>query len=245
MDYRMPLYQQIKAAIQKKIENKEYLEGAAIPSERKLAEIYEVNRMTAKKAIDALVEEGYLYRVQGRGTFVHKENTQKIIWGNDALGLGAMLREKADTRRDKVLVKGLLKAFNFLGSKLDLAKYEDVYLLQRVRYANSEPFAVEYCYVPFKFFKDIDKHNFEHTSVYDYMKSKDHLPVEFNQKLIIIGAEERVAKQLQIAVGTPVYYFELISKDRYGNTVEYTETFVSCEKTVFSFYNEKRPTKKG
>lgn len=118
MDYRMPLYQQIKAAIQKKIENKEYLEGAAIPSERKLAEIYEVNRMTAKKAIDALVEEGYLYRVQGRGTFVHKENTQKIIWGNDALGLGAMLREKADTRRDKVLVKGLLKAFNFLGSKL-------------------------------------------------------------------------------------------------------------------------------
>ncbi|MBU5583520.1 GntR family transcriptional regulator, partial [Enterococcus sp. S181_ASV_20] len=60
MDYRMPLYQQIKAAIQKKIENKEYLEGAAIPSERKLAEIYEVNRMTAKKAIDALVEEGYL-----------------------------------------------------------------------------------------------------------------------------------------------------------------------------------------
>lgn len=54
MDYRMPLYQQIKAAIQKKIENKEYLEGAAIPSERKLAEIYEVNRMTAKKAIDAL-----------------------------------------------------------------------------------------------------------------------------------------------------------------------------------------------
>lgn len=54
-----------------------------------------------------------------------------------------------------------------------------------------------------------------------------------------------VAKQLQIAVGTPVYYFELISKDRYSNTVEYTEDLCELWKTCcLSFTMKKRPTKK-
>lgn len=240
MDYRMPLYQQIKAALKKKIEDKEYLNGEAIPSERKLAETYGVNRMTVKYAIDSLVEEGYLYKVQGKGTFVQKENTQKIIWSNDAYGLGAMLRAKGASRKDKVVVKGLTKAFNFLGSKLALAKYEDVYVLHRIRYANGEPFAVEYCYVPFKYFEDIDEHNFEHTSVYEYMNSKNHFPVDFDQKLILIESEGRISKLLELQHGEPIYYFEFVSRDQYGNVVEYTETYVDCKKAIFSFNAEKQ-----
>lgn len=244
MDYRMPIYLQIKAAIIKKIKDSEYLPGEAIPSERKLAELYEVNRMTVKNAINALVEEGYLYRVHGKGTFVQKENTQKIVWGEkDALGLGAMLRELGVQREDKVVVKGLLKAFNYLGAKLNLAKYEDVYVLHRIRYANGEPFAVEYCYVPFKYFEDIDKHNFETTSVYGYMKSKGHFPVTFNQKLILVEADERLSKQMGVGLGTPVYYFEFIGTDNNGNVVEYTESYMHCGKAVFT-YEAKRNYKK-
>lgn len=41
-----------------------------IPSERTLWETHEVSRGTVRKAVDALVEEGLLERVQGRGTFV-------------------------------------------------------------------------------------------------------------------------------------------------------------------------------
>ena len=243
MDYRMPLYLQIREALKKKIEEKEYLTGEVIPSERKLAEMYGVNRMTVKYAIDSLVAEGYLYKVQGKGTFVQKENSQKIIWSNDSQGLGAMLREKGTSRKDKVVVKGLIKAFNFLGSKLSLAKYEDVYVLQRIRYVNEEPFAVEYCYVPFKFFKDIDDHNFENTSVYEYMKSKNHFPVDFDQKLIIIESDGRISKLLGVPDGTPTYYFEFISRDQYGNVVEYTETYVNCEKAVFNFNFDKNSKK--
>lgn len=243
MDYRMPIYLQIKDAIVKKIEAKEYLPGEAIPSERKLADIYGVNRMTVKNAINSLVEEGFLYRMQGKGTFVQKENTQKLAWGNDDQGLGAMLREKGVSRKDKVVVKGLLKAFNYLGSKLGLAKYEDVYVLHRVRYANGEPFAVEYCYVPFKYFEDIDTHNFEQTSVYEYMKSKNHFPSDFNQKLTIIEAGERLAKLMEIPYSKPVYCLNLISKDQNGTIIEYTETYINYEKAVFSFEAKRKRTK--
>ena len=58
MDYRMPLYIQLQDSIIKKIDEKKYLPGEAIPSERKMAEAYGVNRMTVQRVISKLVEEG-------------------------------------------------------------------------------------------------------------------------------------------------------------------------------------------
>ena len=51
MDYRMPLYVQLQDIIIKKIEEKKYLPGEAIPSERRMADTYGVNRMTVKRAV--------------------------------------------------------------------------------------------------------------------------------------------------------------------------------------------------
>ncbi|MDL2276247.1 GntR family transcriptional regulator [Breznakia sp. OttesenSCG-928-G09] len=240
MDYRMPIYIQIRDAIVQKVNNKEYLPGEAIPSERKLAESYEVNRMTVKKAIDALVEEGYLFRVHGKGTFVQRKHRQRLAWGSDdASGISALFREQGVRRKDTVLVKGLTKAFNYLGSKLNLAKYEDVYVVHRLRYANDEPFGVEYCYMPFKFFEDADEHNFENVSIYNYMESKGHFPIKFEQRLIIIEADEKLAKQMGIHTNDPLYYFEYLGKDKDGNVVEYTESYIRCDKAVFT-YEAKR-----
>ena len=65
MDYRMPLYMQLKEIIIKRIEDGEYLPGEKIPSEREMADTYGVNRMTVKNAISSLVEANILYRVHG------------------------------------------------------------------------------------------------------------------------------------------------------------------------------------
>ena len=99
MDYRMPLYIQLQDIIIKKIEEKQYLPGEAIPSERKMAETYGVNRMTVKRAVNKLVEQEYLYRKQGAGTFVAKRDNKKIDMdyadetGNT--GISAVFRERA------------------------------------------------------------------------------------------------------------------------------------------------------
>ena len=240
IDYRMPIYVQIKAAIVDKIKNREYLPGEGIPSERRLAELYGVNRMTVKNAIQALVEEGYLYRVHGKGTFVQRKNTQKLSWGcEENYGLGAMLKGSGVKRKDKVIMKGLIKAFNYLGSKLGLAKFEDVYVLHRVRYCNDEPFAAEYCYMPFKFFEDVEEYDFAQVSVYEYMQTKGHYPVTFDQKLIIVEADEKLAKLLKVKLKEPLYYFEFIGSDHAGNIVEYTESYIRCDKAVFT-YEAKR-----
>lgn len=65
----LPAYRLIYEAILKKIRKGQYPAGTAIPSENELARKYQVSRMTARKSVDMLVAEGYLFRQKGRGTF--------------------------------------------------------------------------------------------------------------------------------------------------------------------------------
>lgn len=64
------LYKEVKQYILERIENGEFKTGESIPVERNLCKQLEVSRSTTRKAIQELVEQDYLYRVQGKGTFV-------------------------------------------------------------------------------------------------------------------------------------------------------------------------------
>ena len=70
IDDRLPKYYLVKKSVVEKIENEEFQPGEPIPSERELMEDYQVSRITIRKAIEELVAEGYLYKVQGKGTYV-------------------------------------------------------------------------------------------------------------------------------------------------------------------------------
>ncbi|MBM6616413.1 PLP-dependent aminotransferase family protein [Bacillus suaedaesalsae] len=66
----IPLYLQIKHYIQTKIEDGEWTVGTKIPSQRKLAELFDVNRSTVVLAFDELIADGLLEAKSGKGTKV-------------------------------------------------------------------------------------------------------------------------------------------------------------------------------
>ncbi|MED3803351.1 GntR family transcriptional regulator [Lysinibacillus xylanilyticus] len=68
----IPLYHQLKQRLSAKIQSGEWKPEDKIDSENQLMEMFRVSRNTAKKAIEELVQEGKLYRIQGKGTFVAK-----------------------------------------------------------------------------------------------------------------------------------------------------------------------------
>ena len=65
-----PIFKKIIESIDTGIASGTYARGEAIPSEPELCKLFSTTRMTVRRAIDALVNEGKLYRVQGKGTFV-------------------------------------------------------------------------------------------------------------------------------------------------------------------------------
>jgi len=72
-----PIYKQIEDVILTGIKNDEYKTGEMIPSERELSDKLNVSRYTIRKAIEELVNKGYLYRKQGNGTFVYGKYPSK------------------------------------------------------------------------------------------------------------------------------------------------------------------------
>ena len=65
-----PLYEQLKNAIKEEIAQKVYMPGERMPSEQELEEKYKVSRITVRRAVKELCEDGILVRKQGKGTFV-------------------------------------------------------------------------------------------------------------------------------------------------------------------------------
>ena len=93
LDEKLPKYYLVKKAIVENIENEVYDSKDPIPSERELMETYQVSRITVRKAIDELVTEGYLYKIQGKGTYVKTDEGSSNLFSitsctDDVLRLG-------------------------------------------------------------------------------------------------------------------------------------------------------------
>ncbi len=110
----VPIYKQIMDAIKEKIMNGEWIEDQQIPSIRKLSEALTINPNTIKKSYMLLEQEGFLYSVQGRGSFVAK------------LGDALVMRQKEEIKSD---MRALINKARRLGlSEKDLQEmFNDLY----------------------------------------------------------------------------------------------------------------------
>lgn len=80
---RIPHYIQIRTYIMDQINNQLLRAGDRLPSENKLALQFDVSRITVKNALDSLVKDGLIYRVQGKGTFVSTESGEPALYKKD------------------------------------------------------------------------------------------------------------------------------------------------------------------
>jgi GntR family transcriptional regulator of arabinose operon len=71
------LYMKIYESLLEKIKSGELKEGDRIPTEMELAEEFQVSRITSRKALDILAEEGYITRTPGKGSFVTSINKKQ------------------------------------------------------------------------------------------------------------------------------------------------------------------------
>jgi GntR family transcriptional regulator of arabinose operon len=77
---RIPLYKQIQDYIIDHIRHNKWLPNERIPSENELARQFKVSRITAKNALNALIQDGFIYRIQGKGSFVAPDAGQPILY---------------------------------------------------------------------------------------------------------------------------------------------------------------------
>lgn len=151
MPQEAPQYQVIYKAILKKIRKGSFTREAAIPSENELAQKYSVSRMTARKSIDMLVNEGYLIRQKGKGTFI----TGRKRSLKDEISLSLRLKNEGMRVYSEVLSVELLPNQPMqVREALGLTE-ESAWKTERKRYADDLFFLYEESYIPERLIRNI------------------------------------------------------------------------------------------
>lgn len=158
-----PLYIQLKNILREKIINGYYKEGDLIPSETKLLNKYNITRFTIRKAIDQLVNEGLVYRVHGKGTYVCFKEAKYFLWNFG--GITDYFRKRKEKEHSKVLEKEII---TFEGEKcLKLTRARGVEKEGKVNYIT-----IDKSILSLKTFPEIDKYDFSEESLYNTMRKK-------------------------------------------------------------------------
>ena len=242
MKYSIPLYLQLYNSLLEKIESGYYIPGQMLDSERAMASEYSVNRETVKKALTLLEKDGHIERIQGRGTFVSKRNTESISFDNQFInklansGITAKLKNTGYKSSSKIITKGVTSDLKLVSKKLRIHLHDYIFVLHRIRYADDMPLSVEYVYSPMSIMDDdIFTTDFENVSFYDYLNKLNHLPVHFSRIFKAVKCSEKEAQYLQIKPLTPVYLCEDIARDQEGRVIEYVRTYIRTDMMRISF----------
>jgi GntR family transcriptional regulator len=222
-----PVYYKLQMMLQEEIENGRWSPGQIIPPERTIAEKHRLSVGTVKKAILNLVTEGYLYRIQGKGTFVAEMTLQP-----ESLRYYRYLEDFNDEEVElqiKLLAIRVVRGIDHINGWLHLRINQSLFEIKRLFYNGAEPVVYSISYIPQKMFEDLatlPKPKFENIPLYIAIEEIYGLPTINNQELIsAVPADSVTAKELKIQTGSPVLLIEMLSFTYKQTPYEYRKSY--------------------
>lgn len=218
-DGAAPLYARVKRLVQEAVTSGELRQGDSVPSERDVAEMLKVSRVTVRKAFSELVADGVLVQKRGSGTYVNGPS-RRI---EQPLSRLTSFTEDMKLRGLKTWSQWLDKSSALPtpdeAMKLSISPNEHVSRFHRLRLADGVPLAIELAVVPHRFLPDPSAVG---SSLYDALGALGYRPVRALQYLRAVALAEDEARLLGLDEGAPALFIERVSYLPDGRTVEFT-----------------------
>lgn len=193
-------FAQIKAVITEQIETGEIHPGDKVPSENELAQRHNVSRMTARRALTELVDEGILMRTQGLGTFVsdHRPMSSmlKIRSINDEI------QQRGHQYSNRVLQQSPIQTNETQSAWLGVAPGTEVFHTKIVHYENALPVQIEDRLVNPELIPNYLQQNFTRITASQYLSKVAPL-TEADHIVEAVLASEAESQLLDIAASQP------------------------------------------
>ncbi|MGC0211677.1 GntR family transcriptional regulator [Streptomyces levis] len=217
---RVPKYYRVKQQV---VEIAESLTpGERLPAERLLALRLDTSRTTVRQALQELVGEGRLDRIQGKGTFVAPPKLYRTLqltsYTEDMLAQGLQPASRVlDTRH--------IKADEELSRRLAIGIGEEVVLIERLRLADDEPMAIESTHLSARRFPDLLETLAGYSSLYTALAEVYGVRLsEAEEGIETTLANPYEAELLSTVVGLPMMLLSRHSHDTDGRPVEWVRS---------------------
>ena len=233
-----PIYLQICDLIREKINSGKLSPGNRVWSEHDIMEKFHVSRNTAQKAIETLVNEGIVSRVQGKGSFVTQP---KVNYGLQYLS----------SFTEETLGKGLKPTSKVIcfnrehpdyhhADNLKISDDDWVYKLERLRMADEYPIAHQISIIPEELCPGLQRYDFSEQSLYEVLE-KDFKHILSWQKIVVspIVANDGIAEIFDILPQTPLLNTDSILYLAGGTPIESNKNIYLSERYQFTVLSRR------
>ena len=225
-----PLYLQLAQALAAAIRDGQYQPDQALPSERALCDGLAISRVTARKAIDQLVEQGLVVRRRGSGNYIAPKLEQPL---NRLSSFSEELRQRGFHPSSRWLTRALTAATPAEQLSLGLSSGVRLARLERLRLADEVVMAYERTVVPAQVLAD--PMAVEH-SLYEHLERLGKAPARALQHIRALNADAALAAHLEVPVGQAVLFITRVGYLESGAPVELTHSY--CRSDYYGYVAE-------
>ncbi|MCL5046366.1 MAG: GntR family transcriptional regulator, partial [Actinobacteria bacterium] len=196
-----PLYQQIKERLREMAIHAQ--PGQKLFTDEELAGLFKVSRMTVRQAVQELVQEGFLYRVRGAGTFLKPPQVKGQVTEIERFFYEWSLQGR-NTAVEVTDFEEVPCPFA-PALQLGIAPETPVFYTGRLRYIDGIPLAVDHRYLPMTFGRLLSREDVASRSIFEVIQERLGLPsVWARNELQAVPSSAEDAELLRIAPGTPL-----------------------------------------
>lgn len=216
----IPAYVQIRETLREEISQGDLKRGEKLPSEHELAAKFNVSRMTIRKSIEDLVDEGLLYRRHGVGTFVayphlERDHTRLTSFFDKAEDEGIQVKAT-------LLSLEIVPAGQKVAKALDILPGDSVIQVKTLRYANDVPITIHDAHIPHKLFADIVDKHLDVQHLWTLFEQYGYKVKRAVQRIEAQEADENTARLMKIKEKAPILFKERTVYADDGTPVEFT-----------------------
>lgn len=203
------------------IANDRYSEGALLPGENRLAERFDVSRVTVRRALDALADDGWIEKRTGAGSLVlPRDRTDAQIAANFATLIPQLVEfDKRTTARLLSFSYGPAPAG--VAAALGLSKGSKIQTAVRVRFADNRPFSHLTTHVPEDIARNYDEADLATQPLFRLLERSGVRVESAHQSVTATLAAPDVAEALGVSVGSALLSLRRVVRDANGRGVEH------------------------
>lgn len=209
MNAKIPLYLQLYNKLRIDIENGIYEPGDKLPSETDLIAKYNTSRITIRKAVSLLANDGYVSVRQGHGTIV----ASPMMYNTNCV---TSLTEQLRAAGYRPSAKGIHVSRVYppaeIVNAMGLAPRTEMVCVQRIQYADEHPVGIMTNYIFPNVVPGIEEKELHFTSLYRFLEEEYGIRIDTSKDNISARiADISQATTLQVPVGSPLIYVIRVS----------------------------------
>lgn len=232
------LHRQLFLALREQIRRGAYREGDAIPTEDQLCQSFGVSRITVRRAVADLVDEGWLERRLGRGTFV-RQSTQKAAAHPSSTFIESIAKRSKQTQVT-VLEVSRRPPPAHVAAIMGVPESTEVLYASRLRTISKVPLLFVDSWVMPEHANHITGPALEARSISETLLSDGVRFRHVTEEITAVAADPHVAQHLNVEVGAPLLCVtRLVSQDA-GKPVMYLTAYMTSERSRIVFNHEEQ-----